>query len=159
MRNDFVTKSSGVSHYLLALFLFAYCFPVWLMALPTVELDKLSREEITERIRPSGGVCVTGEECEAHTSGTDTLADTGPQTADSIYNGYCTACHTIGVLGAPKKGDTATWQKHLKVAGSYKNMLANAINGIKAMPPKGGCMDCTEEEISSTIQFMSGLKP
>ena len=33
-------------------------------------------------------------------------------------------------------------------------MLKNVIHGIGAMPPKGICSDCTDEELKHTIQYM-----
>ena len=36
--------------------------------------------------------------------------------------------------------------------------LAKAITGINAMPPKGTCADCSDDELKGAIQKMSGLK-
>ena len=33
-------------------------------------------------------------------------------------------------------------------------MLKNAINGINAMPPKGMCMECSDDEIKDAIEYM-----
>jgi cytochrome c5 len=32
--------------------------------------------------------------------------------------------------------------------------LTNATNGIRAMPPMGTCMDCTEDQLKAAIQYM-----
>ena len=131
------------------------------LASSSLELDQTSKKEISERISPVGSVCKTGETCASE--GAVTLAaDTGSgsaRPAETIYNQYCTACHSTGILGAPLKDDAAAWQLKEKEAGGFSNLLSNAINGIRAMPPKGTCMDCSEEEISIAIQYMSGLKP
>jgi cytochrome c5 len=34
------------------------------------------------------------------------------------------------------------------------SLLANATNGLNAMPPKGLCMACTEAELQSAIEYM-----
>ena len=126
------------------------------MAVPK-EVDKVTRQEIAERIAPVGEVCVEGQPCA--TAAPVAAASNGPRSGEKIYNSYCTACHTAGVLGAPKIGDTGTWNQKLAAAGSYSTLLTNAIKGIGSMPPKGTCMDCTDEEISTAIEHMSGLKP
>ncbi len=131
-------------------------FASLVFAKPTADLDPTTRSEIGERIAPVGSVCLIGDEC---ASGAAAVASSGPRSGDTIYNNFCTNCHSIGVLGAPKKGDAAAWAKAEKVAGGFSNLLSNAINGIRSMPAKGACMDCSDDEISVAIEYMSGLKP
>ena len=123
----------------------------------SAEVDKVTRQEITERIAPVGEVCIEGQPCAS--AATPIVANGTPRPGEQIYGTYCTACHTSGVLGAPKKDDAAAWNEKLATAGSFDKLLANAINGIRSMPPKGTCADCTEEEMSGAIEYMSGLKP
>jgi cytochrome c5 len=33
-------------------------------------------------------------------------------------------------------------------------MLANATNGIRAMPPKGACAACTEADLKAAIEYI-----
>ncbi|MGB0360906.1 MAG: c-type cytochrome, partial [Endozoicomonas sp.] len=112
--------------------------------------------EISQRIAPVGSVCEIGEEC---ATGAVASASSGPRSGDAIHGQFCTACHSTGLLGAPKTNDTAAWQAAEQKAGGFSALLSNAINGIRSMPPKGTCMDCSEEEISVAIEHMSGLKP
>ena len=60
----------------------------------------------------------------------------------------------MGVLGAPKKGDTAAWDERL--AKGMDATLKNALNGLNAMPPKGNCANCSDDEILAAIKYMSG---
>ncbi len=126
----------------------------------TTDLDEISRKEIAERIAPVGKVCEMGQEC-ANNAGVVASASSSsePRTGQQVYDQFCAACHKIGLLGAPKNGDTDTWTARMKEVGGFDKLLSNAINGIKSMPPKGTCMDCSDDEISSSIQYMSGLKP
>ena len=71
---------------------------------------------------------------------------------EKIYNSACVACHGTGAAGAPKLGDVAAWAP--RIAQGMDTLLANATNGLNAMPPKGLCMTCTNEEIRSTIEYM-----
>jgi cytochrome c5 len=70
----------------------------------------------------------------------------------SIYDTKCMACHATGVAGAPKYGDKEAWAP--RIATGMDALLKNATSGIRAMPPKGTCMDCTEDQLKSAIQYM-----
>ncbi len=121
-------------------------------------LDQTSLNEISERIAPVGSVCQAGEEC-ASATGVVASASNSARSGEAVYGQFCTACHTTGLLNAPKKGDSAAWAAKETAAGGFSNLLSNAIKGVGAMPPKGTCMDCSDDEISNAIQYMSGLKP
>ncbi|WP_257297099.1 cytochrome c5 family protein [Endozoicomonas sp. YOMI1] len=133
-------------------------FTSLVFAKPTADLDSITRGEISERLAPVGFVCLAGEEC-ASAAGVAVSSSSGPRSGDAIYNQFCVACHGSGLLGAPKKDDAAAWQAAEKTAGGFSSLLSNAINGIRSMPAKGTCMDCSDEEISIAIEYMSGLKP
>ncbi|MGY3521514.1 cytochrome c5 [Pseudomonas chlororaphis] len=71
------------------------------------------------------------------------------------------ACHVApwpAEAGAPKIGDAAAWKERADHQGGLDGILAKAITGINAMPPKGTCADCSDEELKGAIQKMSGLK-
>ncbi|WBA82585.1 c-type cytochrome [Endozoicomonas sp. GU-1] len=133
-------------------------FASLVFAKPTADLDSITRGEISERLAPVGFVCLAGEEC-ASAAGVVASSSSGPRSGDAVYNQFCVACHGSGLLGAPKKDDAAAWQAAEKTAGGFSSLLSNAINGIRSMPAKGTCMDCSDEEISIAIEYMSGLKP
>ena len=149
--------SRGIHKHALAL-LIAGLFSTIAFAKGTGELDSVTRGEISERIAPVGSVCLAGDDC-ASAAGIVVSASGTPRSGEAIYNKYCIACHSSGLLGAPKKGDSAGWQAAQKKAGGFSNLLANSISGIRSMPPKGTCADCSEDELSASIEFMSGLKP
>ena len=124
----------------------------------TTDLDEISRKEIAERIAPAGKACEAGQPCAENTV-TVVKSTSGPRSGEQIFGQFCTACHTTGLLGAPKKDDKATWTARMKELGGFDKLLTHAINGIGSMPPKGTCMDCSDDEIRSAIEYMSGLKP
>ena len=68
------------------------------------------------------------------------------------YNTYCQACHNAGIANAPKLGDKAAWEP--RIAAGMDAMLAIAIKGKNAMPPKGTCMACSDDELKATIEYM-----
>jgi len=69
-----------------------------------------------------------------------------------VFNSFCVACHLHGVAGAPKLGNSADWLPR-KEKG-MPTLLKHAIEGLNAMPPKGMCSNCSDEEIQAAIQFM-----
>ena len=68
------------------------------------------------------------------------------------YQASCQACHATGAAGAPKLGDKAAWAP--RIALGIDALLASSIKGKNAMPPKGACMACTDEELKAAIEYM-----
>lgn len=83
-------------------------------------------------------------------------ATTGTQTASadgqSIYKASCQACHAAGVAGAPKLGDKNAWAP--RIAKGNDAMYLSLKNGLNAMPPKGACMSCSEDELRAAMVYM-----
>ena len=48
-------------------------------------------------------------------------------------------------------------RRRAKEQGGLDGLLAKAISGINAMPPKGTCADCSDDELKAAIKHMSGL--
>ncbi len=70
---------------------------------------------------------------------------------EKLYKSVCFACHTTGVAGAPKTGDTAVWAPYIETG--MEAMVQNAIHGIGAMPPRGGSQ-ASDAEITAAIEYM-----
>lgn len=70
----------------------------------------------------------------------------------SVYTKSCAACHDSGVMGAPKVGDKATWVP--LVAEGVEKMTHSAIKGKGKMPPKGGNMKLSDDEVGSAVEYM-----
>ena len=83
-------------------------------------------------------------------------AAAGPRAAlsgEEVYKAVCAACHGAGVAGAWKFGDKEAWAPHLK--GGLDALVKNAINGIRAMPPRGGRADLTDIEVARAVVYMA----
>lgn len=74
------------------------------------------------------------------------------RTGKEVYEAVCATCHGTGVAGAPKLGDKK-WIELEKKEG-MKELVSDAIKGEGAMPPKGGCKDCTDDEIKAAVKYM-----
>ncbi|OHC61382.1 MAG: cytochrome C [Pseudomonadales bacterium RIFCSPLOWO2_02_FULL_63_210] len=128
--------------------------PAAVLALWAVTAQATTDEAIAERLKPVGEVCIMGEECKG-VGAVAVAAGGAARTADDVVAKHCGACHTAGVLGAPKIGDAAAWQA--RATNGVDGLLANAIAGINSMPPKGTCADCSDDELRAAIEKMSGL--
>ncbi len=84
-------------------------------------------------------------------------APSGPKgmlTGEQVYNQVCKTCHETGLAGSPKVGDKAAWGK--VIAQGEKLAFEHAIGGIRAMPPRGGNGDLTDDEVKRAVVFMAG---
>ena len=115
--------------------------------------DYKPEEIVLENIKPVGQVYIAGEsEPEAAPAADTAVASSGPKSGEEVYNGSCMSCHGTGAAGAPKLGDTAAWAP--RIAAGMDALLANATNGLNAMPPKGLCMACSEAELQGAVEYM-----
>ncbi|MED5390052.1 MAG: cytochrome c5 family protein [Pseudomonadota bacterium] len=118
---------------------------------PLGERSVFSERAIAERIQPVGSVCVEGEDCGTAAAAGEEVAS-GPRSGEQVYNSACAACHATGAAGAPKTGDAGAWAS--RIAQGNATLVKHAIEGINAMPPKGMCMDCSDDEIKAAVEYM-----
>jgi cytochrome c5 len=57
-------------------------------------------------------------------------------TGEAVYAAQCTACHSVGLVGAPKFADAAAWGPRLKQG--YETLLSHSLKGLGAMGAQGG---------------------
>lgn len=72
-----------------------------------------------------------------------------------IYNHFCVNCHAIKPkipVGAPRIGLGADWNLRLKQG--MKLIFKNTDEGLNAMPPRGGCFECTDKQLLLAIDYM-----
>jgi cytochrome c5 len=107
--------------------------------------------EILSRIQPVGNICVQGEECGSAAAPVVT-ASVGPRSGSEVYGAICLACHNTGAAGAPMIGDASSWAP--RVEQGMDTLITHAINGYNAMPAKGGCASCPDEEIAAAVEYL-----
>ncbi len=105
---------------------------------------------VEENIKPVGQVNVGS--APASSAAPAAAVAAGPRSGEQVYNSACVACHSVGVAGAPKVGDSAAWAP--RAAKGIDALVVTATSGINAMPPKGTCADCSEEELKGSIEYM-----
>jgi cytochrome c5 len=122
--------------------------------------DPTVQAEINERIRPVGRVLLMGDAELAAAAAAAVAAPTpvatvmtGPQ----VYNAACIVCHQPpGTGGAPPIGDVAAWAP--RIAQGMDTLYMHALQGFQGtagyMPPKGGRVDLSDDEIRAAVDYL-----
>lgn len=118
-----------------------------LLASQSFAMSAEKKQAIVDRIKPVGEVCVQGD---SKCAGAVAAAGGAAKSGEEVFNSTCTGCHSTGAAGAPKLGDKAAWAPRI-AAGKY---YEHALNGLNAMPPKGMCTACSDDEIKATVDYM-----
>ena len=141
-----------------------------LLTLNIFAAEDNSPSAIEKRIAPVGTVNISEQapvlketpESKVETpasSTSSTQAKTTQNKGQQIYQTKCSICHAAGVAGAPKLTDSAEWQKRYQQG--MQVLLQHVLQGFNAMPPKGTCTDCSEQDLQDAIDYMlkqSGAK-
>ncbi len=73
-----------------------------------------------------------------------------------VYDATCFACHAQGIAGAPMLGDKAAWES--RISKEMDTLVNNAINGFQGntgvMPPKGGNLGLSDEDVKAAVSYM-----
>lgn len=79
-------------------------------------------------------------------------AGAAPAEGEVVYAGTCQRCHGTGEYGAPRFGDRAAWQPRFQ--RGMDDLMDHTIDGLRAMPPRGGNDDLTDAQLRSAIVHM-----
>lgn len=103
---------------------------------------------LLERIKPIGEVRIDSS-----------MAATSPESSEKaersgeeIYKANCQGCHSSGVMGAPKYASLEDWAARIDLG--LEKLTLSAIAGKGGMPARGTCMDCSDNEIKLTVQYL-----
>lgn len=102
----------------------------------------MSDEAIARRIKPVGEVLVS-----------DPSAPKVEKSGKQVVEAVCAACHATGALNAPKIGDKAAWAK--LISQGLDAITADAIKGVRQMPPRGGNPDLSDIEVTRAVVYMA----
>jgi len=106
--------------------------------------DSQSAQAVAARVRPVADEGYTLK---------DVNAPKVLQAAEAVYTAICAACHTSGAAGAPKLGDSGAWAP--RIAQGYDTLVKHAIEGIRAMPAKGGNPDLDDVEVARAVVYLA----
>jgi len=68
------------------------------------------------------------------------------------YEKNCAVCHATDAMGAPDVGNKGAWAKVLNQG--LETVYKNALNGKNGMPPKGGAMALSDDQIKDIVNYM-----
>ena len=105
---------------------------------PVVTLDDVRNPKT-----PSGTAAMAASSSDAGASAS--------KTPEQLYQGACLACHTTGAAGAPKIGDAAAWAE--RAQQGIDTLVTHAVNGIGAMPPRGGSQ-YDDDQIRAVVEYI-----
>jgi len=77
-----------------------------------------------------------------------------PLSGEAVFTMVCSACHTGGLLGAPKVDDKAAWAGRKSAVGGVDGLVKSAINGKNSMPARGGKADLSDDEVKAAVEFI-----
>ncbi len=139
-------------------------------------------QNVADNINPVGSVCMADQPCVGATAGdagsrampaastaavAEVVEDAAEMAAEvategaaavsdfdpaGVYQMNCFACHGTGAAGAPMLGDSEAWDARMEKG--MQAVMANAINGVGAMPARGICMSCSDEELQQVVEYM-----
>tara|TARA_B110000467_G_C18328622_1_gene491182 strand:- start:794 stop:1255 length:462 start_codon:yes stop_codon:yes gene_type:complete len=110
--------------------------------------ETMVENSVLERIKPVGEVRIDTSTQVASAE----IVETAVRSGEEIYNSKCAGCHTSGVMGSPKFASLEDWAPRVDLG--LEKLTLSAIAGKGGMPAKGTCMDCTDNDIKITVQYM-----
>ena len=110
--------------------------------------DAIVDSALLERIKPIGEVRIDSSIVVASSENSEKVTRSG----EEIYNANCQGCHSSGVMGAPKYASLEDWAPRIDLG--LEKLTLSAIAGKGGMPARGTCMDCSDNEIKLTVQYM-----
>jgi len=165
-------ESARLRHLLLTTVRITGLFAVLAVAATVAQ----AQQAIEDNIRPVARVCLEGQPCVGSFAGSSSAATVIAAPAASVvqapepaaaervvevvaaesafdvaakYQMTCFACHSTG---APVTSDSKAWAERMDKG--MEAVRGNAINGVNAMPAKGMCMDCSDDNLVSLVEYM-----
>jgi cytochrome c5 len=112
----------------------------------------LSEKAISERLTPDAKVNVESTGAPGAAAAQPATAAKSADIGEQRYEETCKMCHETGLAGAPKFGDKADWAP--RISEGINTLVQHALHGYKAMPAKGGCSTCSDDEIQKAVEYM-----
>lgn len=80
----------------------------------------------------------------------------GRQVGREVYESVCIACHAAEnvMVSSPKLGDSKEWQQRMARVGGLDGLVRNAVQGVGAMPARGGKPELDAGQLKAAIRYM-----
>ncbi len=138
------------------------------VAAHTQETDSVEQRDfatsVASRIEPLSQEAIVGQDNTAMAIKPDAPAGTGvvlpiPKDGAQVYEQVCSACHGLGIAGAPKAGDAAAWGPRLAKGKTvlYDHALHGFTGTAGTMPAKGNRLDIPDAIIEQGVDHMMDM--
>lgn len=120
-----------------------------------VQADGAEKERLIQRIQPIGKISISHQQLaeQQTTSDQPIVKSDKKHPGQATYDQFCVICHKAGLAGAPKFRDEKDWKMRLDKR-TIDDLLDSALKGLNAMPPKGTCSQCSDDELKDAIDYM-----
>jgi cytochrome c5 len=138
------------------------------VAARTQETDVVEQRDfatsVASRIEPLSQEAMVGQDNTGMAIKPDSPAGAGavlpiPKDGTQVYEQVCSACHGLGIAGAPKAGDAAAWGP--RIAKGKTVLYDHALHGFSGqagtMPAKGNRLDIPDALIEEGVDHMISL--
>ena len=138
------------------------------VAAHTQETDVVEQRDfatsVASRIEPLSQEAMVGQDNTGLAIKPDSPAGAGavlpiPKDGTQVYEQVCSACHGLGIAGAPKAGDAAAWGP--RIAKGKTVLYDHALHGFSGqagtMPAKGNRLDIPDALIEEGVDHMISL--
>jgi cytochrome c5 len=121
-------------------------------------------KSVASRVAPLSQEALVGQDNTAMAIQPDSPAGAGvalaiPKDGAAVYEQVCSACHGLGIAGAPKAGDPAAWGP--RIAKGKTVLYDHALHGYSGtagvMPAKGNRLDIPDAIIEQGVDHMVSL--
>ncbi len=77
-------------------------------------------------------------------------------TGREVYESVCIACHAAEnvMVSSPKLGERKEWRQRMERAGGIDGLVRNAMQGVGAMPARGGKPGLDAAQLKAAIRYM-----
>jgi len=131
----------------------------------TQETDTVEQRDfaksVASRIEPLSQEAIVGQDNTGMAIKPDSPTGSGvvlpiPKDGTQVYEQVCSACHGLGIAGAPKAGDAAAWGP--RIAKGKQVLYEHALHGFTGqsgtMPAKGNRLDIPDAIIEEGVDHM-----
>lgn len=138
------------------------------VAAHTQETDSVEQRDfatsVAARIEPLSQEAIVGQDNAGMAIKPDSPTGAGvvlpiPKDGAQVYEQVCSACHGLGIAGAPKAGDVAAWGP--RIAKGKTVLYDHALHGFSGtagvMPAKGNRLDIPDAIIEAGVDHMVSL--
>ena len=138
---------------------------IFMIAARIVGLDETADAErraasAAKMTAPMGEVSIAGEEGKIMATGevaAGAAAGAAGPDGKAVFDGLCTACHSVPGIGAPLFGNKEEWAP--RIAQGKETLYSHAINGFTGtqgfmMPAKGGNPALSDAEVKAAVDYM-----